>query len=176
MGETRNAQELFLHELGDLLTAERTIEAMLPKLKDEAGDRELKRGFDRHLKETRKHVKTLEKTFESLGAPAKAQPCPGIEGIKREHDEFVSERPPQEVLDVFLTGAAARTEHYEIASYESAISMARALGERDAVELLSGNLKDEKQMLKDAQKTGRRLGRDAAKAARSAGNGRRRSR
>ena len=33
---------------------------------------------------------------------------------------------------MFLTGAAARTEHYEIAAYTGLITMAKALGETDA--------------------------------------------
>ena len=39
-------------------------------------------------------------------------------------------------------GAAARTEHYEIAAYNSLIEMARALGESEAVGLLEENLKE----------------------------------
>jgi ferritin-like metal-binding protein YciE len=44
---------------------------------------------------------------------------PRHRGIKQEHDDFVAdESPSQEVLDAFLTGTGARTEHYEIAAYE----------------------------------------------------------
>ena len=73
----------------------------------------------------------MEQAFAELGEPAKAEKCPGIEGIKKEHDDFVAnEAPAQEVLDAFLTGAGARTEHYEIAAYEGLITMAEAMGER----------------------------------------------
>ena len=51
-------------------------------------------------------MKNLEQAFEALGEPAKAEKCPGIEGIKKEHDDFVAnESPTSEVLDAFLTGA-----------------------------------------------------------------------
>jgi ferritin-like metal-binding protein YciE len=83
-----------------------------------------------------------------VGETAKAEKCPGIEGIKKEHDEFVAkEEPSTEVLDMFLTGAAARTEHYEIAAYTGLITMAKALGETDAARLLDENLKDERAAL-----------------------------
>jgi ferritin-like metal-binding protein YciE len=76
-------------------------------------------------------VKNVAQAFEALGEPAKAEKCPGIEGIKKEHDEFVSnESPSQEVLDAFLTGAGARTEHYEIAAYERLATKAEAMGEK----------------------------------------------
>ena len=117
--QMNDPRELFLHELGDVLYAERTLVKTLPKLQDEASDDELAEGFGEHLEETRQHVKNLEQAFEALGEPAKAEKCPAIEGIKKEHDEFVSnESPSPEVLDAFLTGAGARTEHYEIAAYE----------------------------------------------------------
>ena len=49
-------RELFLHELGDALFAEQTLVKALPKLKEEASDQELARGFGDHLEETKQHV------------------------------------------------------------------------------------------------------------------------
>ena len=103
-------RDLFLHELGDVLYAERTLVKTLPKLKKEASDEELARGFEEHLTETKQHVLNVEQAFEVLGEKPKAEKCPGIEGIKQEHDEFVSNGSPSpEVLNSFLTGAGART-------------------------------------------------------------------
>ena len=156
-------RELFLHELGDVLYAEQTLGKTLPKLKEEAADEELAQGFGDHLEETRQHVKNLEKAFEALGEPAKAEKCPGIEGIKKEHDEFVSnESPSQEVLDAFLTGAGARTEHYEIAAYEGLVTMAEAMGEDEVAQLLNENLGQEKQALSNLQRIGKRLAEQGA--------------
>jgi ferritin-like metal-binding protein YciE len=87
-------RELFLHELGDVLLAERTLVKALLKLQEEASDEELAKGFADHLDETRQHVKNVEQAFEQLGEPARAEKCPGIEGIKKEHDDFVSHQPP----------------------------------------------------------------------------------
>ena len=110
--------------------------------------RRLPAGFEKHLEETAQHVENVERAFEALGEKAKAQKCPGIEGIKKEHDEFVtSEEPSTDVLDMFLTGAAARTEHYEMAAYTGLITTAKALGETDVANLLGENLKQEKAAL-----------------------------
>jgi ferritin-like metal-binding protein YciE len=159
-------RELFLHELGDVLYAERTLVKALPQLQEEASDQELATGFADHLEETRQHVKNVEKAFEALGQPAKAEKCPGIEGIKKEHDEFVAnESPSQEVLDAFLTGAGARTEHYEIAAYEGLVTMANAMGEDEVAGLLSENLEQEKAALRKMQTIGKRLAEVGAKAA-----------
>ena len=161
-------RELFLHELGDVLFAERTLVKTLPKLQEEASDAELSQGFADHLDETRQHVKNVEAAFDQLREPAKAEKCPGIEGITKEHDDFVSkESPSQVVLDSFLTGAGARTEHYEIAAYEGLVTMAKAMGEQKVAGLLSENLEQEKEALRRLQAVGKRLAEDGAKAATS---------
>jgi ferritin-like metal-binding protein YciE len=158
-------RELFLHELGDVLYAEQTLVKTLPKLQKEASDDELASGFADHLEETRQHVKNVQQAFEQLGEPAKAEKCPGIEGIKKEHDDFVSnESPSPEVLNAFLTGAAARTEHYEIAAYEGLVTMATAMGEDEVASLLSQNLEQEKAALTKVQSIGKRLAEDGAQA------------
>jgi ferritin-like metal-binding protein YciE len=157
-------RELFLHELGDVLYAERTLVKTLPELQEEASDDELALGFEEHLDETRQHVKNVEQAFGKLGEKPTAEKCPGIEGIKQEHDDFVSkESPSQDVLDSFLTGAGARTEHYEIAAYEGLVTMAEAMGETEVVELLTENLEQEKTALEKLNTIGKRLAEDGAK-------------
>ena len=103
-------------------------------------------------------MKNLEEAFEALGEPVKAEKCPGIEGIKKEHDDFVAnESPSPEVLDAFLTGAGARTEHYEIAAYEGLVTTAEAMGEDEVARLLSENLEQEKAALDKIKTIGKRL-------------------
>ena len=65
-------------------------------------------------------------------------------------------------------GAAARTENYEIAAYESLRRMAKGLGEEKAVELLDANLKDEKETLREVERIATRLSNERAKQAATA--------
>jgi ferritin-like metal-binding protein YciE len=136
----------------------------LPKLQEEASDEELAVAFEEHFEQTRQHVKNVEQAFEKLGEKPTAEKCPGIEGIKQEHDDFVAEESPsQDVLDSFLTGAGARTEHYEIAAYEGLVTAAEAMGESEVVELLTENLEQEKTALETLKTIGKRLAQDGAK-------------
>jgi len=181
MPQVSSPKELFVHELKDMYYAEKTLTKVLPKLADEASDRELSQAFTSHLRETEKHVKNLENVFRKLGEQPQAEQCPGIEGIKKEHDEFMQEQGngSSDLIDTFLTGAASRTEHYEIAAYTGLVSKARALGERESVELLEQNLRQEKDALKKVESISKRIFKDAAKdessSARRSGNGSRRS-
>ena len=165
MAEMTDPRELFLHELGDVLFAEQTLVKALPKLADEAPTRSSRRASASTSKRPEQHVKNVEKAFEELGETAKAEKCPGIEGIKKEHDEFVAdESPSPDVLDAFLTGAGARAEHYEIAAYEGLITMAEAMGEDEVAELLTENLEQEHDALEKMKTIGKRLAKQSAKA------------
>lgn len=166
MATMSDPRELFLHELGDVLYAERTLVKALPKLHEEATDRELAQSFSDHLEQTKQHVTNVEDAFKALDEKPKAEKCPGIDGIKQEHDEFVEkESPSAEVLDSFLTGAGARAEHYEIAAYEGLITAAEAMGEPEVAKLLSANLTQEKEALETMKTIGKRLAQQSAKDA-----------
>ena len=166
MFQMTEPRELFLHELGDILYAERVLVKALPRLEEEATDSELAKGFKAHLAETERHVSKVERAFAVLGEKPEAERCPGIDGIKKEHDEFVeNESPSPEILDSFLTGSGARTEHYEIAAYETLIISAQAMGEEQVAKLLSENLAQEKEALQKIKTISRRLARTAAKQA-----------
>ncbi len=163
MPQVTSPEQLFVHELQDMYYAENALTKVLPQLAREANDRELTRAFETHLKETKNQIANLERVFGHLGKRPEAHPCPGIEGIKKEHDEFVEEqRPSPQVLDMFLTGAASRTEHYEIAAYTGLIAQARALRQRESVELLQQNLKQEKDALKKVETISKRIIKDAS--------------
>jgi ferritin-like metal-binding protein YciE len=157
-------RELFLHDLRDIYYAEQLLTTALPKLAEEATDPKLKEGFEKHLQQTKEHVNRLEQVFAILDEDATGEKCPGIDGIKAEHDKFMKDEDPSpEICDAFLTGAGARAEHYEIAAYSGLITLGDALGERDAVELFEQNLADEKAALAELETAAKKLA-TAAKA------------
>jgi len=164
MPEITNPRELFLHELADILYVERGLaEETLPKLVSEVRDEEFKSGLESHLKETRRHVENVERVFKELGEDPEVEECVGFEGLKKEHTQLRREAAAG-LVDLIDLGAAARTECYEIAAYESLRRMAKAMGEERAVELLDENLKQEKDALKEVEKIAARLTRESVPA------------
>jgi ferritin-like metal-binding protein YciE len=144
---------LFMHELKDVLFAERQIEKALPKMAREASDPEVKQAIEQHLDETRSQISNLEQVFATFDMAARGEKCPGIMGLLQEHDEFMKEngsKAPAPIVDQFLCGAASRVEHYEIAAYTGLVTSARALGKDDAARLLEENLQQEQAMLERA--------------------------
>lgn len=132
----QTANDLFLHELGDMYDAEQRIEQTLPTLEQEAANDQVRQAFSMHLQQTREHIRNLDQVFQILGTKAPKVTCMAIQGLKQEHDTFVKEGPSQQVLTMFDIGAASKTEHYEIASYQGLIEKARLMGQHQIVQLL----------------------------------------
>ena len=157
MANLSTPRELFLHELGDILFVEQKLTAeVLPKLIEEVQSEDFRKGLGRHLEQTRGHVTNVKKVFDLLEEEPEAEKCLGFEGLKKEHDELLSE-VEDSLVDLVDAGAAARTEHYEIAAYSGLIEMARGLGEPEAVGLLEENLKEEKEALHEVESVAKSL-------------------
>lgn len=164
MPEITTPKELFLHELGDILYVERKLaQETLPQLIDEVRDEEFKAGLESHLEETKQHVRNVEKVFAELGEEPEVEQCIGFEGLKAEHEKMTQETSSS-LIDLVDLGAAARTENYEIAAYESLRRMAKGLGEDKAVDLLDKNLKQEKDALREVEKIATRVSNETAQA------------
>jgi ferritin-like metal-binding protein YciE len=136
-------QELFEHELKDMYSAEHSLLEALEQMANETSDREIKKAYTQHRRETQGQIKRLDKVFKMLGQKASAETCAGIEGLLKEKKLFMREKPSSELLEFFNIGAAQKTERYEITAYESLIDMAEKLDMGEAVELLEQNLQEE---------------------------------
>jgi ferritin-like metal-binding protein YciE len=140
-------EELFEHELKDMYGGETALLDALEQMAEESADREIKKGFQQHRKETQGQLKRLDKVFRMIGKKPEAETCPGIEGLIKEKKAFMRERPSEDLLEFFNVGAGQKVERYEITSYENLIDMADKLGLTDAVELLEQNLQEEEAAL-----------------------------
>ena len=140
-------EELFEHELQDIYSAEQSLLEALEQMAQESSDREIKRGFTQHRKETQAQIKRLEKIYRSLGQKPESGLCPGVEGLIKEKKLFMREKPSNELLEFYNIGAAQKVERYEITAYESLVDMAEKLGMTDVVDLLEQNLQEEEMAL-----------------------------
>lgn len=144
MPKIRTFEDLFVNELKDLYNAEQQLTRALPRMAKAASTPQLRKALEDHLEVTREQVRRLEQVFEEIGAPAKGKTCQAMKGLIEEGQELVKEGLESEVLDAGIIGAAQRVEHYEIAGYGTARTMAETLGHRKAVKLLEQTLKEEK--------------------------------
>jgi ferritin-like metal-binding protein YciE len=143
MSELATIKDLLEEEIKDLYSAEKQLTKALPKMAKGSNNEELVSAFEAHLAETENQVKRLEQVAELLGTEPTGKKCKGMQGLVEEGSEALDEDGDANVLDLGLIGAGSRVEHYEIAGYTTAISLATQLGEDEAVTLLNESLKEE---------------------------------
>jgi ferritin-like metal-binding protein YciE len=141
--ELDTLEALYIDELKDLWSAEKQILKALPRMIRAAGDKDLKRAFTQHERQTRQHVTRLERIFKQLDASPRGKKCVGMEGLLEEGAELIKEKPDQDVLDAGLISAAQHVEHYEMAGYGTVRTWARLLGRDDQADLLQQTLNEE---------------------------------
>jgi ferritin-like metal-binding protein YciE len=138
-------RDLYIDELRDIYSAETQLVKALPKMAKAATSDELRSGFEEHLEQTRGQLSRLEQIFEDLDEKPSGKKCAGMEGLVKEGGEMIKNEFEGEVKDAGLIGAAQRVEHYEIAAYGTVRAFAELLGDRNAVDLLSQTLEEEKE-------------------------------
>ncbi len=134
---------LYLDQIRDLYSAETQIVEALPKMIEAASHDQLRSGFERHLDQTREHVRRLEQIAQRLDEDADGKTCHGMKGLLKEGKETMKEKADSDVLDAALIADAQRVEHYEIAGYGCARTYAEALDRKDDVRLLQQTLDEE---------------------------------
>jgi ferritin-like metal-binding protein YciE len=143
MPKITSLQEIFVDQLKDLYSAETQITKSLPKMAKAASAPDLKKGFQLHLSQTKEHAVRIKAICEGLKEKATGKKCMATAGLVEEGQEAIDENATTEAKDVMLIAAAQRVEHYEIAGYTSAISLAKALGLTSVVKTLSTTLSEE---------------------------------
>ena len=143
MPKISTPRDLVVEELKDLYSAENQLVKALPKMAKAATSEELREAFETHLQETEVHVQRLEKIGKQLGESMKGKKCKAMEGLVEEGKEVMEEDAEPALLDLALIGAAQKVEHYEIAGYGTARTLAELAGEKDVAEQLQETLDEE---------------------------------
>jgi ferritin-like metal-binding protein YciE len=136
-------QDLYIHELKDLYSAEKQLIRALPKMAKAAKNQQLADGFKEHLEQTKEHAARIEKILAKHKKSTRGSRCKGMEGIIAEGAEMVEEQANAEVKDAGLIAAAQRVEHYEMAGYGTARTYAEMLSDNEGAKLLQTTLQEE---------------------------------
>jgi len=140
-----NLKDALVHQMKDLLSAEKQLAQALPKMARAATDEELRQAFEQHAAETKEQVKRIEQVFRALDMTPRAHKCEAMQGLIEEGQEVLeAKKVDDEVRDALLIASAQKVEHYEIASYGCACTWAALLGFDDVAELLQETMAEEK--------------------------------
>src|ERR1700734_4329246 len=154
MADKKTIEDLLEDEIKDLYSAEKQLTKAIPKMAKGSNDPALRDAFKGHLKETEAQVQRLEQIAGILEIKPSGKKCVGMEGCIKEGAEALSEEGDETVLDLGIIGAGSRVEHYEMAGYLPAISLAEQISEKEVVALLKKSLAEEQA----AEQTLRKIG------------------
>ena len=140
----KTIEELFVHELSDIYSAEKQLTKALPKMARAAQNPQLVTAFETHLEETNGQIDRIDQVVEAMGIRLKRIKCAAMEGLVEEGKEIIESIEQGPLRDAALIGGAQKVEHYEIASYGTLAALAKQLGYKQALPLLLETLAEEK--------------------------------
>jgi ferritin-like metal-binding protein YciE len=143
MSKLETLNDLLVHEIKDLYSAENQLLTALPKMAKAATSRELREAFEEHLAQTKEHAKRLERAMDLLDGSPRGKACKAMQGLIEEGEETIREDAEDSIRDAALIGAAQKVEHYEIAGYGTVVAFAERLGLDEVAEILRTTLDEE---------------------------------
>src|SRR5436305_415589 len=133
-------QAVFEEQVNDLRSAEAQLVEALPKLANAATSDELRKAFEEHLGQTRGHLERIDDIIATSGIAASGEMCAGMRGLIEEGSKVITAGGDPTAKDAALIAAAQRVEHYEIAAYGTAATLAAQLGNDHAHDVLGQTL------------------------------------
>ena len=141
----QTTRENFLHEVGDIYDAENQFLKGMEQMAQKASDKTLQSMIQEHIQQTQGQIKNLDQVFSLLGQQPKRQRCDAAAGLLTEAQKTMQEAGTDAIRDWVIGTAAAKNEHYEIASYRGLITAAQGMGQGQVASLLQQNLQQEEQ-------------------------------
>jgi ferritin-like metal-binding protein YciE len=138
-----NPLEMFQHELGNIYDAERRFLRGQQLMVIKTTDTQLQDLLKEHVEQTRQQIRTLKEVFSLLGQRPKGVTCESARRLVVEAAKTIEEAATDGIRDVLIGRAAAKVEHYEIASYCGLVMAAELTGQDQIKSLLEQNLHQE---------------------------------
>jgi ferritin-like metal-binding protein YciE len=152
-----NAQELFIHELGEVYDAEHRFIVGQQEMVEHATDEELKEAIQEHLRQTEQHAANVEQVFTELGQEARRETNEAARGLVSEAQEGIQETQSEALRDAAIVSAVIKVEHFEMGSYRGLVTAANLMGQTEIERLLRENMDQEEQTATIAEQSAEEL-------------------
>ena len=133
------------HMVQELYSAETQALDAMPQLMERARNKQLRQAFQLHQTQTEQQVQRLEQIADQLGIDPEGDTCVAMQGLIEEVQDLLDQVEDSQVADAAIIGAAQKMEHFEIAAYGTARTLAQQAGKNEIADLLEQTLQEEKQ-------------------------------
>jgi ferritin-like metal-binding protein YciE len=137
--------DLLIAEINDLLSAEKQLLHIFPKVILSARHGELREALETHHRETVLQESRLEECLRELGLAIRPVRSHGMVGIVSSWMELQDAEAQADVRDAATISVLQRATHYEIAGYGCAHAFALSLDKQRVAALLKQTLLEEEE-------------------------------
>lgn len=152
-----NAQELFVHELGEIYDAEHRFIEGQQEMVEHATDEDLKGAIREHLEQTHQHAVNVERVFAELGQEAHRETNEVARGLVSEAQQGIQEAQSDALRDCAIVSAVIKVEHFEMGSYRGLVTGARLMDQTEIERLLRENMQQEEETARIAENSAEEL-------------------
>ncbi|SDB68844.1 ferritin-like domain-containing protein [Belnapia rosea] len=138
-------REMLVAQLKDIYSAEKQGVRNMQRIVRKVTAPELREALTMHVEQTQSQIERVEQALDEMGARPGRKVCEAMRGLVEEAQHELEEYEKGPILDIVIVAATQKIEHYEIASYGTTASLAKALGEQKIGDLLGQILEEEKQ-------------------------------
>ena len=144
MTELQTLDELLVHDMRDLHSAETLVRDSLPQLAATSTTAAVRSLIDGYYGVVKAHCAHLDQLFAGLRQSPAGKPCRAIGALVEADRVLIRQDADAIVMDAALLGAVSRMQHYKIAAYAACVLQAGALGRTTVAEALRRCLHDER--------------------------------
>jgi ferritin-like metal-binding protein YciE len=140
--QSPDCTELAVLELQEIYSAETQLTRVLPRLAKAVESTKLRQLVEERQEEGERILKELDAALDEMEESPGRKKNVAAEGLINDAREHVQEIQAGPALDAVLIGALQKTEHYCIAAWGTARSLAQAVGQKTAVRAMERALKE----------------------------------
>jgi ferritin-like metal-binding protein YciE len=144
--ESRGGKDLLVLELQEIHSAESQLSRVLPRLMKSVESEELRSSLEERVAQGERLIQEIESALEEMEESPGRKKNVAAEGLINDAREHVQELESGPALDAVLIAAIQKTEHYCIAAWGTARSLAQSAGEEEVVDSMERALKEGKEM------------------------------
>jgi ferritin-like metal-binding protein YciE len=142
--QSPDANELLVLELQEIHSAESQLARVLPRLMKAVEMEDLRNHLEERLSQGERLVGEIESALEEMDESPGRKKNVAAEGLINDAREHVQEIDQGPALDAVLIAAVQKTEHYCIAAWGTAKSLATSCGEDTVIKAMDRALKEGK--------------------------------
>jgi ferritin-like metal-binding protein YciE len=144
MAKPKNSRDILITELKEIHSAERQLSRVLPKLAKRTQSEPLRAKLEERMEQGTMLIEGLDRALEEMEVTKARPKNVAVEGLIEDINQHMEEIEDPKLLDPVLLASMQKVEHYCIAAWGTARSLAKAHQEQTVVELMEVALRDGK--------------------------------